>query len=99
MKFKTIKILSQKVEVKESNPQGWSDNGMGRGSTKDNLILINESMPNDAKLNTLLHEIIHMIAAMSAIELTETTISVLTNVLFSFIRENKQVVNEIIKEG
>ena len=99
MKFKTIKILSQEVEVKESNPQEWSDNGMGRSSTKDNRILINKDMPDDAKTNTLLHEVIHMIANMNSIELNETAVSVLANGLFSFMRENKKVVNEIINGG
>lgn len=55
-------------------------------------------MPEDIKMSTLLHEIIHQIADMNDLSIreSESSISVLANSLFDFLRRNQEVVKRIM---
>lgn len=83
-----IKIHGQNITIIENNPGGWSENGMGRWLGKNGEILINSGMPDDIKDSVLLHEIIHALADMNALNLSETQVSVLANGLFETLRAN-----------
>lgn len=83
-----IKINGQEIKITESDPAGWSENGMGRWLGKKGEILINDQMPQDIKDSTLLHEIIHALADMSSLEMSEIQVAVLSNGLFETLRSN-----------
>ena len=98
MKEHTIKLLEHDIELIFENPKIWDTNAMGRCSIKDLSILINDSMPHDSTSSVLLHEIIHMIAALNSIELKEQEVDGITLGLLSFIRNNSDIIEEYIKE-
>jgi hypothetical protein len=77
-----IKICGCVFDIKESDPSGWSEGGMGRCSVKDATILINKKMAGDVKNSTAIHEVLHAIDDMNSLGLNETQVSVLANALY-----------------
>jgi len=91
----TMRICGHTVTVITESPKAWSTNGIGRSDTGKAMILLKDDLPDEVRQSTLLHEIIHMIADMNALPgLTdsETTVSVLANALFAWMRDNKEAV-------
>lgn len=92
-----IKLLSHDVVMKVNDPTTWDVNGMGRCSLALLEIQISKHMPPHAQGSTLIHEIIHMIADMHSIELSEHQVDSLALGLFSFIRENPKLLTKLTK--
>ncbi len=89
-------IAQQRINVIEENPTLWSENGMGRCSTVAGIIRIKKSMPEDIKQATLLHEVIHLIADMNGLKISETTVSVVSTGLMEVLRSNPEFTNGIL---
>jgi len=91
MNLKSIRLYSQEFPVVESHPGMWSGNGMGR-SSQINGILINSGMPDEAKITTLIHEVLHLIADLNGLNVnnSESEIATLSNGLVDFLRSNKE---------
>lgn len=96
----TIKILSQRIILRECEPGSWSEGGMGRSNQAKGEILVRGDMSEDIKMQTLLHETLHMIADMNSLEIVkeETTISVLANGLITFMKDNPKLIHRILGE-
>lgn len=92
-----IKLLSHDIALKVSDPGTWEANGMGRCSLLRLEIQVNKHMPPHAQGSTLVHELIHMIADMHSVELTEHQVDSLALGVFSFIRENPKLVAKLTK--
>ena len=84
------KICGMNVAVETSDPADWSTNGMGRSDHTKNKITLRAGMPHDLEGNTLIHEVIHMIADMNSLAVgsDEVAVSALANGLFAFLRDN-----------
>jgi hypothetical protein len=83
-----MKLLGHRIEIQGCDPSMWTDTGMGRSSIGTCKILIKSTMPCDAFNSTLLHEILHMIADHSALNITEQQNSALAAGLYSVMRDN-----------
>ena len=90
-----LRICGHTVTVITESPKAWSTNGIGRSDTGRAMILLKDDLPAEVRQSTLLHEIIHMIADMNSLTgLTdnETTVAVLANAMFAWMRDNKEAV-------
>lgn len=98
-----IRLLAQTVDVFESNPEDWDERGMGRSMLAAGRIILKEDMPEEIKMATLLHEILHFIADLNDLPIVknEQVISGLANGLMTFFKDNHEVVKRIagIKKG
>jgi hypothetical protein len=92
-------LLSMVIEVVEEDPSDWAPNALGRSSTIKGRISIRKGLPEDILLETVLHEVIHMIADVTAIGIRgdETSVSVLSCALSSFLRDNTQFVERVCR--
>ncbi len=91
-----IKIISIEFELIESSPGMWNRGAMGRSHYGDCKILLDENLPENVKMQTLMHEIVHMIYQMNDLpHMDEATISGLSNPLFDFLRQNPELVKRI----
>ena len=70
---------------------------MGRCSILQLEIQINKHLPPHLQSSTLIHEIIHMIADLGSVELTEQSVDALALGMYSFIKENPKLVAKLIK--
>lgn len=95
--MKTMRLCGCDIEVEEQDPGAWSSVGMGRSSSVHGKIVLRKDMPESVKSATLVHELLHMIADMNALEVgkDETAISVLATGLHAWMRDNKQLVLEV----
>lgn len=91
-----MKICGQEIEIVESDPLGWSADGMGRASIRDARILINKNMNDETKRKTIFHEVIHIIEDDNALGLTETQVAVLALWLYVWMQDNKDFIKEAI---
>lgn len=93
-----IKIYNHSIKVVESNPSDWS-NGMGRSNTLKGEILLNKTLPEDMKLNTLLHEVLHFILDIHSLKLSdnETAVSLIATGMIDFLRSNPDIAKRIIR--
>lgn len=83
--------LTDYVQIYEPSVQG-------KILINDALIhIFNHSYENDTK-NTLLHEIIHGICNMEAIDMEERDVINLTNCLLLFLKENPTALNYIVED-
>ena len=77
----------------------WAGNGMGRSDLKTGQILIRADLGDDQKIETLLHEIIHMISDTGHLGLeNETIISVLSIGIFDVLRSNPELAERLCKK-
>lgn len=91
MKDGQFKICGVMIKVKYANPSELSSLCMGRWDQMTSTITIRSDLPEDVRLSTLIHEVIHAIADMNdlgRIMDDETTVSVLANNLFAFLSDN-----------
>ena len=92
-----IKLLSHSITLKINDPSTWAESGMGRCHLPKLEILINNSMPPDIQGSTLIHELIHMIADMNSVKITEQQVDTISLGVYSFIKENPKMIDSIIK--
>ncbi|HPL75493.1 MAG TPA: hypothetical protein PKW18_13120 [Candidatus Sumerlaeota bacterium] len=99
---KTCIICGQTVSIITENPKEWSTNGIGRSNSGYLTMRIKDDLPQDSQRSTLLHEIIHLIADMNSLKPLlddETSVAVLANCLFAWMRDNKDMVMDMIKRN
>ena len=91
-----IKIMSVEFEVIENSPGGWHEGALGRASITDSQILLRENLSETMKMQTLMHEIVHVIADMNDLpRMDDAMVSGISNPLFDFIRQNPELVKRI----
>lgn len=81
-----IELLEHKFKVEYCSPKLWSGNGLGRCSLADQLIQINSDAGKEVQESTFYHELVHMIADISDLELSESEISALGLGFYSYIK-------------
>ena len=101
MQKKTIEVIqypvylnNQEYIVTESDPSGFSSGHMGAANIVESKILINETMTEQQKMATLVHEVTHIIACQNALSCSESEqeVAVLANGIYDFIINNPEVV-------
>ena len=93
-------ILNEcKLDLVIEDPQHWAVNAMGRCDYKLGYISVSNQLPEDIQSSILLHELLHMIAEMNSIELSEQSIDGLSLGLLSFIKNNPEIINFIQNSG
>lgn len=91
MKIGKIRIMAQWFTIEESNPEAWGTNcQMGRSNSMNGTILIRSDMPEDIKLGTLIHEIVHVVADMNGVQLKEHVVASLANGLMTVLKDNAE---------
>lgn len=91
----SIRLLCHDVKVAVESPKMWSVGGLGRTSLKLMEIALCDEMPADIKHSVLLHEIIHLIADMHSMEITEQQIDAISIGFFSLLRDNHELIRDI----
>ena len=98
MKFPTtITILSHEYEIRLEDPAAWSDK-YGHMVEGDQVIHINETAHPQQTVNTLMHEIIHAIDAMTTQSLEEKQVNTLATGLVAVFRDNPGLANLFTKK-
>ncbi len=94
-----LKILSCPFTLTETSAEMWNENAMGRSDLKKGAICLKAEMPEEIKMQTLIHEIIHVLAGMNDLKIDgdEMTISTLASGLFDFFRQNPEIAQRILK--
>jgi len=92
-------VFGQRFRVSIGDPGLWSGDAMGRCSIRAGEILLNGKMGRDAALSTLLHEAIHAALDITAVKMPdgqmEPLVGILEAFMFSFIRDNGNLVAKI----
>lgn len=89
----TIKLLSHDISIIVESPVAWGhDTSMGRADIKTQTIRISDRLSDGIALNTLIHEILHLIANLNDIELSETQVGVIATGLFTLIQDNPELI-------
>lgn len=76
-----INGMEHRIELFEKHDP--LDTAMGRADTAHGLIRLEEEMPIDQFQETLLHEVIHLVADHAHVELSEQSVATLSVGLFS----------------
>lgn len=98
MKSKQMRLCGHDVQIVVREPGNWESNGMGRASSMTCEILLNPAMNESAMHGTFLHEMVHLIADMNGMSNAvrdETTVSVIANSFYAWMRDNHELVREI----
>lgn len=93
-----IKVLGHNIKVELDSPGDWSEYGLGRANLLTQTIKLNEALKDDARNVTLLHEIIHLVSDMNAMELTESQVSTLATSLYTIVNENTDLITFKLKK-
>ena len=90
----SVLVNNQEYIVTEADPSGFSPGSMGAANIIESKILINDTMTEQQKMATLVHEVTHIIACHNALscEDSEQEVSVLANGVYDFIVNNPEVV-------
>lgn len=97
-KISKIKLFSQVFELRKFIPSKDNPKAMGRFSEYEGRFLINEKLKDPQKAITIIHEVTHAIADINNINLSETKITIIANGFYSLIKENPDLIKEIIHE-
>lgn len=93
---KTIRVLDHDIKVVFSDPEAWAEDAMGRCDMKRGEILINSTIDKGMQGSTFMHELVHMIADMNNIEISEQSVDGFALGMTSFIRNNPKFINEVV---
>jgi hypothetical protein len=96
MNNQTLALLNHKIELIVSASSPWVANGMGRCDTSKSQIHIKEGMPSDVQGSIFIHELVHYIADMNGIDLSEQTVNNLALGFFSFLKSNPEFIKELL---
>ena len=99
---KTIEVLNRTYKIVEKDMDEGSQ--IGRGNFMKGIIQIEESLDPQAKADTLLHEIIHLILIAMGHEFgrpdevlhTEKHVLIISNGLSTFLRDNGPMFKDLI---
>lgn len=94
MSNRTLTILDTQIDVEYSDPSLWSEGALGRAYILESKIIINDTLKDDLKLLTLIHEVTHLISNLQGVELDETQVTALSHGFYSFIKNNLEILNE-----
>ena len=83
-----LDILSHEFQIIFDNGGVWNSDGMGRASLKSQTIHIDDTMTDDGKKSTLIHEILHILSDLNHLGLTEEQVSSLSVGLYSVMKSN-----------
>lgn len=81
-KNKTIVICGLPFELIHRDRNSRSDVSMGRCDTKDLKIFLDKEMPTEQQEATLVHEFVHAVFDLNAIEAQEIQVAVLATELY-----------------
>jgi len=90
---KSIRMLGHDIDVQFNNPDDWCIEGMGRSCVISSRILLREGMPNSVQCATFLHELMHHLLGITALEdhNTEIVVSTVAAGILDFLRNNPEV--------
>jgi len=91
-----IRICSHDIDVEFCDPGLWSDSGLGRASLLKAKIQVNNALSTDVMMSTLLHECMHLVSDIGDLELSEAQVSGVANGVFSIIKDNPDLVKELV---
>ncbi len=90
MTNKTIRLLDCDIQVKFCSPGDMSsDTAIGRYDIKDGSIKIRNDMPPDIAQAVFFHELVHAIALMNSMELSEQDVDGIALGIRSFLENNE----------
>ena len=96
MREQHIEVLCCDVKVITENPEIWATNGLGRSALSSSTIRLREGMPQDVRGTVFFHELIHFMADLLSIKLSEQTVDGLALGMYSLYKNND--VQEILGE-
>ena len=98
--IKTLNIcgFKFKVEYKESVVED-GNSCLGSCHSDDNKLLIKSGITCQRENEVVLHESLHAISDIMALDLTENHVNSLGVLLTEFIAKNKKFINKILKEN
>lgn len=88
-----MQILSKQYKIEKVQNNEFSDLTIGRVNTKTGIIYIDESLNQDIKDETLLHEVLHVIDDNLKLNLSEEQIIRLSTGLYCILKENNIKIN------
>jgi hypothetical protein len=96
-----IRVQATRFVVDLCDPAEWAPHAMGRSNVITGRIVLRRDMPEDILLETLLHEVIHVIADTNglAIRNDETVVSTLSVALMQFMQDNPGLVARMAASG
>ena len=92
-----LNLLDCKIDLVYEDAEHWSQGSLGRCNMKRSSIHLSSQMADDMSNMTLLHELIHMIADMNSIDLSEQSVDGLAIGMMSFLKGNPEMVKNITK--
>ena len=95
-----MRLCGQDVEVLFCDKDVWENNDMGRSDVTKCRIIINKELPQTSLNSTLLHEVLHYITETNGFSdesEDEKLISVIANSLLAWMRDNKDIILEILE--
>lgn len=98
---KSIRMLGHDITVQFNNPDDWCQEGMGRSCVISSRILLREGMPNSVQCATFLHELMHQLLGITALEdhNTEVLVSTVAAGILDFLRSNEEIAVCLMQAG
>jgi len=79
----TVEVFGMRHNVAEVADTVWKSQWMGRASTQDLAVYMNPDLKEDARDETLLHEVLHLVSSHMKLEIKEQDVTVLSFGLYS----------------
>jgi len=95
---RTVKLLDLEFTVIDDDGSGWAAGAMGRADLKNSKIHICSEMEKGMKDSVLLHEVLHIIADIQGVEMSEQDTSCIASGFYSLIVSNKDLIKGMFKE-
>ena len=78
-----VRIFGMEYRVERFSQHDPTDSAMGRAIMSRGLIRLSDSMPKDVEEETLLHEVVHLVADQAGVALTEPQVAVISLGLYT----------------
>lgn len=93
-----MKLLDLEFAIVEENAVGWAPHVLGVADIIESRILLREGLQKDMRDQTLVHEVIHLIADITGVPLSEDQTRQMTAGVYSFMVNNPELMMDIIGE-
>lgn len=95
---KVIKAVGRSYQVHVEESKDFTGELNGEVNVDKQVIRIASGQGFEGERETLLHEVIHIVEKLFAVDLEEEQVKVLSNALFNVLRDNPKFVSYLLEE-
>lgn len=93
-----VTIFSHDINISYQSPGLWGEGDMGRACVMTQEVLVNDGLPVDTKVSTVIHELTHIISDLISLNMSEEQVDGMSVGLFTLMKDNPGFIKGLLDD-